>query len=112
MGREGRRGGRPVRERDPISASGQDVRHGAVAGGAEQAGAGARGLQAGGAMALAQAHQPEAGAVALLRVGLGGQDGGDERGRGRAGGGGPGDQAGGGPLGMGAVGRRHVGGIG
>ncbi len=112
MGRQDRRGLGPVRERDSIGAGGEDGGDGAVAGGAKLAGTGAGGLHAFGAIALTQAHEPEAGPVPLLGVGLGGEEGGDELGRRWARGAGPGDQTRGRPLGMRAVGGRHVGWIG
>ena len=109
---ERRRGAGPAGSGTLVEATGQDVLHGAVAGGAEPGGARGGRLQAGGAVGLAQAHEPEAGAVALLGVGLGREDGRDELGRGRARRRRPGDQAGGRPFGVGAMGVRHVRGVG
>ena len=50
---------RPVRERDPIDAAGQDVLDGAVAGDAELEGAGAGGLDAPGPWVLLKRMTPK-----------------------------------------------------
>ena len=65
-------------EGEPVLRGGEDVFDGALAVGPERRGARARRVEPGGAVAATQAHQAEAGAIALLGVRPAAEDLGDE----------------------------------
>src|SRR5439155_1399006 len=95
-----RRGRGGVGQGDPVGAARQDVLHGAVAGRAEVQGPRTGGVHARGAVGLAQAHEAQTRAIALLGMRLARQQRGDERGGGGARRLRPADEARGRPLGV------------
>src|SRR2546422_3462589 len=108
VGGQGGRGLGRLLEGQLVEAGGEDVGNGLVAWSAKAFGPGARHLDPRGTMTLSEADDPQARAVALLGMGPGPEDLGDDAARGRPRLLGPGDQTRGGPLGMRPVGGRHV----
>ena len=95
-------------EREPILLVDENVLDRAIAVGAEPLGARTGGVEPVQPVDPAQAHEPEARAIALLRMGAALEDAGDEPPRGGTRLVGPPDQAGRGPFGVGAMRPRHV----
>ena len=95
-------------QREPVLLVDENVFDGAIAVGPQLRRPRARGVEAVGPMDAPQAHQAEAGAVALLRMGAVLKDVGDESSGGPSRLGRPGDQARGGPLGVRAMRSRHM----
>ena len=110
LGWIGKRGGGG--QGDPVGAARQDVLHGAVAGRAEVQGPRTGGLHARGPVGLAQAHEAQTRAIALLGMRMARQQRGDERGGRGARRLRPADEARGRPLGVRPMRVRHVGGLG